>query len=113
VRAQLAGPLAEVEVVQRFRNTSDEEIEATYLFPLPHEAAVHALRFRIGARVIEGKVKENEEARRSYERARAEGRAATLVVDDRNRVALRFQEVTAADVDESLEALRRSGRSPL
>src|SRR3954452_21071457 len=75
VRAQLAGPLAEVEVVQVFRNPTDEEIEATYLFPLPHEAAVHALRFQIGARTIEGKVKEKEEARRAYEQARSEGRA--------------------------------------
>src|SRR4051794_18111686 len=62
VSAQIAGPLAEVEVKQTFVNRGDQAIEAVSLFPLPHAAAVHRLRFRIGGRTVEGAVKEKEEA---------------------------------------------------
>src|SRR5262245_26996219 len=76
VSAQVAGPLAEVEVKQVFVNRAPdgleggEAIEAIYLFPLPHTATVHRLRFRIGSRTVEGVVKEKEEARRDYQAAR-------------------------------------------
>ncbi len=83
VKARVSGPVASVEVVQRFRNDTAEAIEAVYLFPLPHEASVHTMRFRIRDRVVEAAVKEKEEARRAYEAARSEGRAATLLEQDR------------------------------
>lgn len=83
VRAQVVGPVATVEVVQRFRNDTGGAIEAVYLFPLPHEASVHRMSFRIGARVVQAVVKEREEARRVYEAARSEGRSATLLEQER------------------------------
>jgi Mg-chelatase subunit ChlD len=83
VKARIAGPVASVELRQLFRNDTGEPIEAVYLFPMPHEASVHAMRFRIGARVVEAAVKEKEEARRAYAAARAEGRSATLLEQDR------------------------------
>ena len=83
VKATLSGPVAGVEVRQVFRNDTGGPIEAVYLFPLPHEASVHTMRFRIGERVVEGTVKEKEEARRIYAAARAEGRSATLLEQDR------------------------------
>lgn len=83
VRARVVGPVAEVEVRQRFRNPLDRTIEAVYLFPLPHEASVHRMEFRIRERVVKATVKEKEEARRSYEAARSQGRAATLLEQER------------------------------
>jgi Ca-activated chloride channel family protein len=83
VDAQLGGPLAEVHVVQRFRNPFPHPIEATYLFPLGHEAAVHGLRFTIEGRVVEGVIKEKEEARKVYEQARAAGQAASLLEQEK------------------------------
>src|SRR4051812_16288975 len=83
VRAKVNGPVADVEVKQVFENDLAEAIEAVYLFPLPHRAAVHQMEFRIGDRVVRGVVKEKEEAKRTYERARAEGRAATLLEQER------------------------------
>ena len=83
VKARITGPVANVEVRQRFRNDTGEPIEAVYLFPMPHEASVHTMRFRIGDRVVEATVKEKEEARRAYAAARAEGRSATLLEQDR------------------------------
>jgi Ca-activated chloride channel family protein len=83
VEALLTGPVADVVVRQRFRNDSATAIEAVYLFPLPHDAAVYRMEFRIADRVVRGVVKEKAEARRDYERARGEGRAATLLEEDK------------------------------
>src|SRR5262245_63468188 len=83
VEAKNSGPIALVQVTQVFHNPLDRAIEAVYLFPLPHEAAVHKLTFELRDRTVAGVVKEREEARRDYERARAEGRAATLLEQDK------------------------------
>jgi Ca-activated chloride channel family protein len=83
VEAKVTGPVARVRVRQAFRNTTGDPIEAVYLFPLPHEASVFAMQMRIGGRTVRGVVKEKEEAKRAYERARSEGRAATLLEQDR------------------------------
>lgn len=83
VTARIRGPVAEVEVRQRFRNDTDSPIEAVYLFPLPHEASVYRMQFRIGDRVVKASIKEKEEAKRAYDKARSEGRAATLLEQDR------------------------------
>ncbi|MDI1476827.1 VIT domain-containing protein [Polyangium sp. y55x31] len=83
VEAKINGPVASVTLKQRFRNTTGGPIEAEYLFPLPHEASVHTMRFRIGERTVEAVVKEKEEAKRAYEAARREGRSATLLEQDR------------------------------
>jgi Ca-activated chloride channel family protein len=39
VTARVDGPVANVQVRQRFLNDTGGPIEATYLFPLPHEPA--------------------------------------------------------------------------
>jgi len=74
--------MAEVVVDQRFKNDTCEPIEAVYLFPLPHEASVFKMSFRIGERTVTAVVKEKEEAKRAYAQARHEGRAATLLEQD-------------------------------
>ncbi len=83
VKASVRGPLAQVEVRQSFRNPTNETLEATYLFPLPHQGSVFRMEFRIADRVVKAVVKEKEEARRVYEKARSEGRAATLLEQER------------------------------
>jgi Ca-activated chloride channel family protein len=86
VRARVNGPVADVEVEQRFKNDTDAPIEAVYLFPLPHEASVYKLSFRIGDRTVVAVVKEKEEAKRAYAQALREGRAATLLEQDKPSV---------------------------
>ena len=83
VRGSVTGAVADITVRQVFRNDIEVPIEAVYLFPLPHEASVYRLQFRIADRVVQGVVKEKAEARRVYERARAEGRAATLLEEEK------------------------------
>ncbi|MEQ8602564.1 MAG: VIT domain-containing protein [Marivibrio sp.] len=81
--ADVAGPVAEVRLRQVFRNDGPASAEAAYLFPLPPDAAIHAMRIRIGERVIDGVLKEREAARRSYQAAKREGRRAGLLEQQR------------------------------
>ncbi len=86
VRAAISGPLARVTVVQQFANPYPDTIEAVYIFPLPHRAAVDHLTMRIGDRTVRGVIKRREEAQAIYERARQAGRTASLLDQERPNV---------------------------
>jgi len=75
----VSGFMARVQVVQTFYNPTDERIEAVYVFPLPHEAAVDDMTLVIGSRKIVGVIKRRAEARQIYEEALAAGQTAALV----------------------------------
>ncbi len=79
----VTGVIARARVTQVFANPSQQWVEGTYVFPLPHDAAVDSLRMQIGGRFIEGEVKERQQARQIYERAAAEGKKAALVEQQR------------------------------
>ena len=83
VVAQVTGPLASVTVTQLFGNPFGETVELSYLFPLPHEAAVFDFELRAGGKVITASVEELEAARRTYEEARDRGRLASLLAQKR------------------------------
>jgi Ca-activated chloride channel family protein len=83
VSIHVTGIIARTRVTQAFHNPGDEFVEGVYVFPLPERAAVDHLRMLIGERVIEGRIKEKEEARRTYETAKREGRKAALVEQQR------------------------------
>lgn len=92
MQVTVTGQTARVKVIQAFRNTGQEWVEATYLYPLPEDGAVDSLKMVIGQRVIIGQINRRAEARHIYERAREEGRGAGLVEQQRpnmftNRVA--------------------------
>lgn len=86
VDIDVRGVVAATTITQRFKNPTDAPLEAVYVFPLPHDAAVYDMEARIGARVIRAQVKERGEARRTYEAARVEGRRAALVEQERPNV---------------------------
>jgi Ca-activated chloride channel family protein len=79
VRISVAGIVARVSVEQRFHNAGTGWAEAVYAFPLPDDAAVDRLTMRVGERVIEGEIRERQEAQRVYAAARDSGRRASLV----------------------------------
>jgi Ca-activated chloride channel family protein len=83
VAIHVTGMIARTRVTQAFHNPGDEFVEGVYVFPLPEKAAVDHLQMRIGERVIEGQIQEKEEARRTYETAKREGRKAALVEQQR------------------------------
>jgi Ca-activated chloride channel family protein len=57
-----------------------------YVFPLPEDAAVDRLRMQVGERLIEGVIQERQAAKATYERARHEGRRASLVEQERPNI---------------------------
>jgi len=78
--------IARVTVEQQFHNVSDNWQEGIYVFPLPHDAAVDHMHLKIGERIIEGRIKEREQARKTYEKARREGKKTALVEQERPNV---------------------------
>jgi Ca-activated chloride channel family protein len=86
VKMDISGMLARVRVEQRFRNISKDWAEGIYVFPLPEDAAVDRMRLRIGERLIEGEIKEKAEARRTYEKAKREGKKASLLRQERPNI---------------------------
>lgn len=83
VEIHVTGIVARTRVTQTFHNPGAAWVEGLYVFPLPENAALDRLRLRIGERVIEGQVREKEEARRAYTEAKREGRKAALVEQQR------------------------------
>ncbi len=86
VTISVRGLVAETIVAQSFSNPTDEWLEGVYVFPLPAGAAVHAMRLVVGERIIEGQIKEKKEAKKVYEKAKREGRKASLVEQERPNI---------------------------
>lgn len=86
VRASITGLVAEVEVRQTYENTHAEAIEAVYTFPLPENSAVRDMEIVIGDRTIKAEIMKREQARRTYEQARARGNTAALLEQERTNI---------------------------
>jgi Ca-activated chloride channel family protein len=86
VEATVAGVIADVRVTQIYTNTGSVPLEAVYIFPGSTRAAVHGLTMTIGDRRLEAKIKKREEARRTYEAAKAEGKTTSLLEQQRPNV---------------------------
>jgi len=86
VKAVISGFIARVTVTQTFFNPLDEKIEAVYVFPLPHEAAVDDMTMVIGDRRIVGLIKRRDVARQIYEQALAQGMTAALLEQERPNI---------------------------
>ena len=82
----IAGVIAEVRVEQVYVNDGDRPLDATYVFPGATTAAVHALDMQVGQRTIEGVIMRKAAARQTYETARAEGKRASLLEQDRPNI---------------------------
>jgi len=79
IKIAVAGSSSRTIVSQRFINTGQTWAEGVYVFPIGKDAAVDTLKLRIGERFIEGIIKEKLEARVIYEEAKAEGKKASLI----------------------------------
>jgi len=82
-RVKVSGLIADTRLAQQFHNGSDHWCEGTYVFPLPDRAAVYHLRMKVGNRVIEGHIDTRKAARKTYEKARRQGKRAALVDQER------------------------------
>ena len=86
VEMDITGNINRVIVEQVFTNPSDKWVEGVYVFPLPEDSAVDQLRMYVDERVIEGQIHEKEEAKKIYEKAKSEGKSASLVEQQRPNI---------------------------
>ena len=77
------GLLARVNFSQTFKNSSDDFLEAVYVFPLIDDAAVDSMVMEIGGRRIIGKIKEKQKAQKLYKKAKKQGKKVSLVSEQR------------------------------
>jgi Ca-activated chloride channel homolog len=83
IDGQINGPVASVSVRQYFTNPFRTPIEIEYLFPLPEGAAITDYSIKIGQRTIKAEIQEREQADRTYQEAKAEGKRASLLNEQR------------------------------
>ena len=86
VEIYVSGMIARTILSQRFVNNTGSWQEAVYVFPLPDESAVDSLRMKIGERVIVGEIKEKEEAKAIYNKAKSQGQKASLLAQERPNI---------------------------
>jgi Ca-activated chloride channel homolog len=86
VEIAVSGVIADVKVSQTYRNEGSRPINASYVFPASTRAAVYTMRMRIGDQVVVAKIKEREVAKQDFEKAKREGKSASLLEQDRPNV---------------------------
>ena len=67
VTVTIQDQLVVTHVDQVFYNPNDWQVEGTYIFPIPVDAAVSSFTLWVDGKPVEGKVLDAEEARRTYE----------------------------------------------
>ena len=120
INIEASGLVARVSVRQAFRNDGQQWVEGVYVFPLPENAAVDRMRLHIGERFIEGEIREKEQAKKEYEKAKKAGMKASLVSQQRanlfttsianispgETVIVEIEYQQALDYEESMFSLR-------
>ncbi|MDT4898976.1 MAG: Ca-activated chloride channel [Acidobacteriota bacterium] len=86
VEIAVSGVIADVRIVQTYRNEGSRPIHASYVFPASTRAAVYAMRMRINDQVIVAKIKEREAAKQEFDAAKREGKSASLLEQNRPNV---------------------------
>lgn len=86
VDIEVTGFMQAVTVTQTFSNPFNAPVEALYVFPLPDDSAVHDMTMTAGNRVIRATIQKRHVARQQYEQAKAEGRRAALLDQERPNI---------------------------
>lgn len=83
VEADIQGDLARIKIIQVFKNPTDQPLNARYLFPMSKDAAVYAMTMEVGDEIIKAKIKRKAEAVKTFEKAKSQGKAASLLTQHR------------------------------
>lgn len=79
VLGDISGMVASINVIQSFKNHTDQWISGRYVFPLPQGAAIDSLKIQIGDRLINGIVQEKKQAQKTFQSAKKAGKKAGLL----------------------------------
>jgi Ca-activated chloride channel family protein len=86
VKAEIAGVIARVTIIQKYANKGSRAINGSYIFPASTRAAVHGMTMKIGDEVIHARVRKKEEAKQEFKVAQKEGKSAALLSEHRPNV---------------------------
>lgn len=75
----VSGLHARTSLQQTFYNASDQWLEAVYVFPLPDNGSADALQIETGERVTKGKIQTRQQAQKTYQTAKRQGKRASLL----------------------------------
>jgi Ca-activated chloride channel family protein len=70
VEVRVLGVIADVRVVQQYRNEGTRAVEARYVFPGSTRAAVYGMTVRLGDRELQAQIREKQKAQKEYQQAR-------------------------------------------
>ena len=79
VDVRISGVIADVTVTQHYKNEGQRAIEANYVFPGSTRAAVYGMNVRLADRLITANIREKQQAKRDYDKAKKEGKTAALL----------------------------------
>ncbi len=79
VNVKVSGVIADVTVVQTYKNEGQRAIEAKYVFPGSTRAAVNGMNVRLADRLITAKIREKQQAKIEFDAAKQEGKTAALL----------------------------------
>jgi Ca-activated chloride channel homolog len=82
----IAGVIADVVVTQVYRNEGSRPLSARYVFPASTRAAVHGMTMQVGGERIRARIREKQQAKKEFEQAKAEGKSAALLEQQRPNV---------------------------
>jgi Ca-activated chloride channel homolog len=86
VVVNVSGVIADVTVTQVYENHGSVPINGRYVFPGSTRAAVHGMRMRIGDKMVVAQIREREQASKEFAEAKAAGKSASLLEQDRPNV---------------------------
>lgn len=70
--------LVNITLSQKYYNPSDKYLEVDYSLPISPESSIYKFEAQFGSTKIEGIVKEKEEAKKEFEKAKSEGKQAVI-----------------------------------
>ncbi|WP_339409513.1 VIT and vWA domain-containing protein [Pseudomonas sp. EA_35y_Pfl2_R5] len=86
VEVRILGVIADVRVVQQYRNEGTRALEARYVFPGSTRAAVYGMTVRLGERELRAQIREKQKAQKEYQEAKSAGKTAALLEQQRENV---------------------------
>ena len=83
IMIDIQGMVSNTILEQKFINKSDKAIEAMYVFPLNHKAAIHDMYFIVDNRIVRSQIEEKKEAKKKYTQAKKDGKRTSLLNQER------------------------------
>lgn len=86
VAVSINGVIADVVITQKYANNGARPINARYIFPASTRASVHGMKMTIGKEVINAEIEERQSAQKKFEKAKQQGKSASLLKQQRPNV---------------------------